>query len=296
MHRVPEVWRRYTGSGVKVGVLDTGLDSRYHRGFLEVSGESFVAGQSWSSDPNGHGSHVAGTIAFQEGHGGLTIGIALDAHIRAYKVLSDEGSGSYAGIIKALEKAVADGCKVLNLSLGGPGDKDHPLSLAVDAAARHAVVCVASGNAQRNTSTPMADQSTPASSREAVTVGAVDASGRRASFSNIGESLDIAAHGVNVPSLGGSMSGTSMAAPHVAGVAALLSETGRDPARIRRALFSGAVNTSLGIAEEGYGILSAPGGVERLVGTPRTSKNLAEHMSKGIKELWREWKQRPKEA
>lgn len=299
MHEVqkvtnPSTGRRLRGLNVNVAVLDTGLDSRYLPGFSQYMGESFVAGERWDSDPNGHGSHVAGTIAHSTTYAGLTIGIAPRAQVLAYKVLSDSGSGSYAAIIKALELAVQRGADAINLSLGGPGDKDHPLSLAVDAAARSAVVCVAAGNEQRGSSTYLADSSTPASARDAVTVGAVDSARKRAAFSNIGESVDIAAHGVNVPSLGGSMSGTSMASPHVAGVAALLMESGRTPQQVKQALLSGAVNTSLSVVEEGYGVLDAPGALERLTGTPRTSKGLAAHMSACMKQCWRSWRQREK--
>lgn len=289
---VPELRKQgLTGEGARICILDTGCDASYHRQFAAIAGESFIPGQRWDSDrQSGHGTHVSGTVASRD------YGAAPGAEVLAVKVLGDDGSGSYAGIIKGIDYAVSRGADVLNLSLGGSGDADHPLSKACDAAARHAIVCVAAGNDQRTTDEPMADRSTPASSREAITVGAVDSQGRLADFSNTGEALDLAACGVNVPSLGGTSSGTSMASPHVAGVAALLvgELPERHPAQIRRALFSGARNSPLGVYAEGYGLLDGPGALERLVGSPKTSPELREIMSRHMREAWREWKLRPK--
>lgn len=294
---VPEVWAEgITGSGATVAVLDTGLDSSYHDYFREVRGRSFISGESWEQDESsGHGSHVAGTAAANAEVNSRRIGAAPDASVLAGKVLSDSGSGSYAAIIKGITWAVSESAQVINLSLGGPGGEDaadHPLSLAVDSAYRKgAVVCVAAGNGQQGTEEYMADRSTPAAAREAVTVAAVDANGRIAPFSNHGRAVDVAAVGVEVPSLGGVLSGTSMASPHVGGIAALLCGAGYSAPEVRQSILSGARDTALPVHVEGHGIARAPEALRRLGGEPDAEERYA-FFAECLQRCWNEWREK----
>jgi len=209
-----------TGRGVRAYVLDTGI--RYsHEDFggrVDLGFDAFGAG---GGDCHGHGTHVAGTI------GGGQYGVAKEVRLVSVRVLDCEGRGSTATVVAGLDWVAANGVRpaVVNMSLGGGAD------VLVDAAVQRVVgagisVVVAAGNANIN-----ACHFSPARVPEALTVGATDASDTRATFSNFGTCVDWYAPGVSIPSAGHSSdnavtvkSGTSMAAPHTAGVAALFLE------------------------------------------------------------------------
>ncbi len=211
-----------TGVGVKAYIFDTGLNFDHEDFTGRISTDKFDAFVSGGSavDGNGHGTHCAGTI------GGTKYGIAKGIEIVAVKVLNDGGSGSYSGIIAGIDWAIFnhDDIKpaVGNMSLGGGA------STSLDAAVRRAiadgiVMCVAAGNSYRD-----AKNFSPARVIEAITVGATASNDRFASYSNFGSIVDILAPGTSITSawFGPSSavyttSGTSMATPHVAGVAAL---------------------------------------------------------------------------
>jgi len=255
---------RYTlgTTPVYAHILDTGIRSTH----VEFGGRAFVAGDyidddrdgdpsdvgnddantsvSDGADCHGHGTHVAGTI------GGSTYGVAKNALLYARRVLDCTGSGPISGIIAAIDDVVADGRRpaVVNMSLGGGP------SSAFDDAVRRGInagitFVVAAGNDGID-----AGLVSPARVAEAVTVGATDSRDARASWSNFGTSLDLFAPGVGIDSAGlGSdtatarMSGTSMATPHVAGVAALFLEQGdAPPAAVRDALVSAATADVVG--------------------------------------------------
>lgn len=252
------------GAGTVVAIIDTGIDYRhpalgggYGPGFKVIGGHDFVNGDEDPIDDQGHGTHVAGTVAANAPD---LIGVAPDARLLAYKVLDASGYGSSSDIIAAVEASVdpngdgdrSDAADVVNLSLGGGGTADDPMARAVDAAvAAGVVVCVAAGNAGETASI-----GTPGAAAAAITVGAVDGAGVLAAFSSRGPTSklltfkpEIVAPGVGIVSsrLGGgvvSANGTSMATPHVAGVAALLRELHPDwtPARVKAAIVSGAVS------------------------------------------------------
>ena len=251
------------GAGVVVAVIDTGIDYRHPAlgggfgpGFKVVGGWDFVNEDDDPIDDEGHGTHVAGTIAANAT--GL-LGVAPDATLLAYKVLDRSGNGRASDIIAGIERSVdpnqdgdfSDRADVLNLSLGGPGDAEDPISRAVDAAvAAGSVVVVAAGNSGGS-----ATISSPGTAVDAITVAAVDSNFNVTSFSSRGPSPrllgfkpDVSAPGDEIPStkMGGgllTLSGTSMAAPHVAGVAALLIDLHPDwePSRIKEAITSTAV-------------------------------------------------------
>jgi hypothetical protein len=230
------------GAGIVVAVIDTGIDyshpalgAGYGPGFKVAGGYDFINDDADPMDDNGHGTHVAGTIAANAP--GL-MGVAPDVTLVAYKVLSAGGNGPNSGVIAAIEHAMdpngdgdfSDRVDVINLSLGGHGDAEDPGSRAVDnAVAAGVVVVVAAGNDGE-----IASIGSPGSALHAITVAAINDDGMVTSFSSRGPSPrllgfkpDISAPGFQVLStkMGGgtvALNGTSMAAPHVAGVAAVL--------------------------------------------------------------------------
>ncbi len=211
-----------TGKGVNVFVIDTGI-LRTHQEFTGRVGAGFTAvndGQG-TNDCNGHGSHVSGTI------GGTVFGVAKEVTINPVRVLDCNGSGSNSAVIAGLDFVTKHAVKpaVANMSIGGA--PSNQVDAAVNAAIQSGIVfAIAAGNDNAN-----ACNTSPARVPDAITVGASQTNDKRASFSNFGSCLDIFAPGVNIQSVGirsnvstAILSGTSMACPHVAGVAALLLE------------------------------------------------------------------------
>jgi len=210
------------GAGVTVYVLDTGVRITHEEfGTRAEWGANFAGGAD--QDNNGHGTHCAGTI------GGKTYGVAKAAKIVAVKVLSDFGSGSYSGIISGIEWAAKSGKGVANMSLGG--GYSAALNDAVNAATAEGVIFSnAAGNSNANSCT-----FSPASAEDGVCVGSTELASKqgaqvdsRSSFSNYGSCNTIFAPGSSIvaayrgsDSAYATLSGTSMAAPHVAGVLAI---------------------------------------------------------------------------
>lgn len=237
-----------TGGGVTVGVIDTGVDLN-HPDLVVTGGENTVTGedpQDFGDNGAGHGTHVAGIIAARGTPPGGLSGIAPAAALHSYRVFGKDSKGaSNFSIAKAIDRAVANGCQLVNLSLGG-GSVDLATQLAIQEARSRGVLCIAAaGNDARS---PV---SFPASDAAAIAVSAL---GRRgtfpkgsvedgdiaspfgtdrknffAAFSNIGPEIDLIGPGVGVLSTvpGGHapMSGTSMACPAVTGFAARLLST-----------------------------------------------------------------------
>lgn len=214
------VYPSVAGEGTTAYIVDTGIN---------VSHDDFEGRATFGSDftgeglfdGNGHGSHVAGTI------GGKTYGVAKKVNLVAVRVLNSQGSGEDEGIIKGLEWVVNDAKAkntkaTINMSIGG--EPSQVLDDAVNAVvAQGIVVVVAAGNENGD-----ACLSSPASAKDAITVGATDKNDRRASFSNYGTCVDVNGPGVAITSawkgsnsIFKTISGTSMATPHVAGVANL---------------------------------------------------------------------------
>jgi thermitase len=232
-------------SGQEVAVLDTGVD--YNHPDLDskvLLGYDFVDNDYTPYDLNGHGTHVAGTVAAETNNAQGVAGMAPNTNILAVRVLDANGSGSLADIADGIEYAADAGAEVINLSLGC-NCSTTTLKNAVNYAWNKGVVVVAAaGNDGVSTTFE------PASYTNAIAVAAVDRYDQLASFSNWGASwVDVAAPGVDIASTYPNnryvyMSGTSMASPHVAGLAGLLAAQGRSASQIRAAIENTADNTS----------------------------------------------------
>lgn len=211
---------QYRGAGVYAFVIDTGiLSSHVDFGARVSAGYSAIADGNGTTDCNGHGTHVAGTV------GGSQFGVAKGVTLVPVRVLDCTGSGSYSGVIAGVDWVAGQGAMrpaVANMSLGGGLSASVNASVA-GAVAKGVTMVVAAGNSNAD-----ACQSSPASEPSAITVGATTSSDSRASYSNYGTCLDIFAPGSAISSdwfssttATNTISGTSMAAPHVTGVAAL---------------------------------------------------------------------------
>ena len=248
-------------AGVVVAVLDTGVSPHPELAAALLPGRNFTpapGGSADSGDRDGHGTHVSGTVAADAGSG--VEGIAVGAKVLPVKVLDDTGSGSSSWISSGIIWAADQGADVINMSLGGQYSSTVYDAAIAYARSKGASVIAAAGNA--NTSAVYM----PAAAPGVIGVAATDQFGGRASFSNYGSYVDVAAPGVDITSTYpgnryAGMSGTSMASPHVAGVVALMVAAAPTitPDQVQQALTSSA--TDLGVPGRddlfGYGQVDA---------------------------------------
>ena len=232
-----------SGTGVTAYIIDTGINFDHDEfGGRATSGYDSVDGGS-ADDCNGHGTHVAGTV------GGSTYGVAKEVSLVAVRVLNCSGSGTTSGVIAGIDWVTgshqAGSPAVANMSLGGSA------STALDDAVRRSIAdgvsyAVAAGNGNFSGRQANACKQSPARVAEAMTISATDSTDRKASWANYGNCVDWFAPGVSITSswytsdtATNTISGTSMATPHTAGVAAqyLQTNAGASPATVRTALY-----------------------------------------------------------
>jgi hypothetical protein len=305
----PEVWAAgFTGEGVVVAVVDTGIDASHRElsssiwlnqdevagngvdddanGFVDDTwGWDFASGDNNPTDLNGHGTHVAGTIAAANDGFGAT-GVAFDATIMPVRVLDADGMGSIFDVAAGIRYAVDNGADVINLSLGG--GYSSALGSALSYAQQHGVfVVAAAGNGAA--AAPAYPAAFSASLTNVLSVGAHDSGDAVASFTNrVGGSgaVQVAAPGVNIySSLPGNrygyLSGTSMATPHVAGLAALALSANPSlaPETLRTLVVDGADRPIAG--SDSHGGVNSAATVASALGYTATSANQASTASSG---------------
>lgn len=236
----PVAWSNYTGIGVKVAVIDTGVNAHNDLQGRIVDGKNYITPGTAPRDDHGHGTHCAGTVA-GDGVAGIKTGVAPQATIQAVKVLSASGSGAWSNLWTAMEDLIQElpenRAKVVSMSLGGKPDattRDRLRLACKNIIAAGIIPVIAAGNSGPSANTVGSPGDVP----EIISVGATDSNNAIASFSSRGPTTwggvsyikpDVAAPGVTINSCRHdtanayrTMSGTSMATPHVAGVVALM--------------------------------------------------------------------------
>lgn len=266
----------YTGKGMRIAILDTGLDLQ-HPDFQNraITARSFIEGEE-PQDRNGHGTHCAGIAAGPVLPGAVPrYGVAGEAGLFIGKVLSDEGGGSDGSVLQGIDWAAENHCEIISMSLGSPALPGEPHSTVFETVARRALeagtlIVAAAGNESRRPEY-IAPVGHPANCPSILAVGAVDRDMQVAPFSCGGLSggggeVDLAAPGVDIPSAWpmpqghNTISGTSMATPFVAGVAALhgQADPGLRGAALAARLVESAWSPGLPQRDVGAGIVQAP--------------------------------------
>lgn len=228
--QAPAIWKDTKGKGITVAILDTGCDST-HPDLHEqiIGGKNFTDDDRRNPDIfldyNGHGTHVAGTIAAQKNDKGV-VGVAPEASLLIIKVLNKKGSGQYEWIINGINYAIEQKVDIISMSLGGPTDLPELHEAIKNAVANNILVVCAAGNEGDG------DDSTdefafPGRYNEVISVGAINLERSPSDFTNSHNEIDLVAPGEEILSTylnGGfaTLSGTSMAAPHVSGALALI--------------------------------------------------------------------------
>ncbi|MFD7260597.1 S8 family serine peptidase [Streptomyces sp. NPDC059874] len=266
----------FTGQGVKVAVLDTGVD-RTHPDLMGRFGgvKSFVQGET-ADDVVGHGTHCIGTACGPKAPRSLPrYGVACESEIFVGKVLNNQGRGPDSSILAGVNWAVRHGCRVVSMSLGAPIGVGQRFSRVFEHAAQRAlragtlIVCAAGNGSDRPDLIEPVEH--PANCPSILAVAALDKDQKVAFFSNRGINpdggqVDIAAPGVGVisafpmPKEHKTLMGTSMATPHVAGILALLAQANPDAsaAELKSLLLAGARRSTIPGADVGVGLVQAP--------------------------------------
>lgn len=260
----PTAWNTTVGTGVKVAIVDTGI-STSHPDLVVAGGVNTINPLKGFNDDNGHGSHVAGIVAASNNSSGV-VGVAPGASLYAVKVLNRNGSGYISDIIEGLDWSISNGMDVVNMSLGTNSDVQTFHDAVVRVYNAGITLVAAAGN-----DGPGANSvDYPGAYSEVIGVAAIDRNNAMASWSSAGPQVDLAAPGVSIYSTykGSSyatLSGTSMASPHVTGVVALRLQLhhGESPAKVAAALKGSAdFLTGIDSTRQGAGVVNAPKAVQ----------------------------------
>lgn len=250
-------WDNTLGKGVKVAVIDTGIDYTHPElAPIYKGGYNYVANTPDPKDDQGHGTHVSGTVAAVKDGNGI-VGVAPEVDLYGVKVLDERGSGQYSWIVSGIEWAIENGMDVINMSLGGRSGTDALALVMTEARKAGVTVICAAGN-------DYGPVNYPAKYPEAIAVSASTSRDTLAYFSSRGPEIAVIAPGYSIYSCkkgGGytSMSGTSMASPHVAGLAALAVAAGAQGPDAVRAALTGAATPLPGLStdKQGAGMVDA---------------------------------------
>jgi len=270
--RAPQGWDLSTGSAaVTIAIVDSGIDlAHVDLAAKIVPGYDFINSDSVAQDDYGHGTHVAGIAAAITDNGLGVAGVSWGARLMPVKVLNSLGNGSFAGLAEGIIWAVDNGAQVLNMSLGGTASPA-PLTLqdAVNYAyGKGALMVAAAGNDAKN------EPFYPADFDHVIAVAATDSSNVKAGFSDFGPAIDLAAPGVSIYStlpgdIYGSLSGTSMASPFVAGLASILRGLpgNASPDQITQELELSALDLGVPGWDQyyGYGLIQADAAIHSVV-------------------------------
>lgn len=270
--KAPTAWGCSRGKGIKVAVLDTGIDWTHPDLASNVKGSvSFVPGET-AMDGNSHGTHCAGIIGAAINGAGV-VGVAPEASLYAVKVLANSGSGNYSWIIAGINWCIQNKIRVISMSLGG-ASAPAALETMCNAAFNAGVLVIAAAG---NEGPAMNTVGYPGRYKNVVAVSAIDSNNMIASFSSRGPQVEISAPGVQVlstiPGGGyGVKSGTSMACPHVAGAAAVVWGAHRFASNVAIWNLLGATADNLGApgwdALYGYGRVDVAQAAAALVPAP----------------------------
>jgi major intracellular serine protease len=230
--QAPSIWEKTKGKGITIAILDTGCDVE-HPDLKEriIGGRNFTKDDGGKPDVfkdyNGHGTHVAGTIAASLNQKGV-VGVAPEANLLILKVLGRNGSGRYEWIIQGISYAIEQKVDIISMSLGGPQDVKE-LHQAIKAAVQNGILVVCAAGNEGDGEHRTDEYAYPGSYNEVISVGAVNLERRSSPFTNSNNQIDVVAPGEQILStyLNGTyakLSGTSMATPHVAGALALIKD------------------------------------------------------------------------
>lgn len=275
--KAPRAWSsKYTGKGIKIAVIDTGI--ALHDDLAVKGGVSFVSYTNSYSDDNGHGTHVAGIIGARNNSIG-TVGVAPDSHLYSVKVLDKDGTGYMSDIISGIDWSITNKMDIVNLSMGSRTNS-YVLEKVVNKAYSEGILVVAAAGNDGTYDGAGDNVNYPAKYDSAIAVAAANTINKRASFSSTGNTVEVAAPGVNVVStyLNNEyvyMSGTSMAAPYVSGNLALLKQA--YPVLTNVELREKLKRTALDLGSAGrdtwfgYGLIQAP--LQQTISIPTSNRS-----------------------
>ncbi|HJV44226.1 MAG TPA: S8 family peptidase [Bacillota bacterium] len=264
--KAPEAWSNSQGQGIKIGIIDTGIDATHPdlRGRM-FGGINTADKTSPFVDPNGHGTHIAGIIAAINNHFGV-VGVAPLSHLYSIKAFRADGTALLTDLADAIHWAMNENIQILNMSFGS-SETSVTLQKALQAALRHGVIMVASAGNNGKT------VDYPAKYSEVFAVGAIQSNKKVAEFSSHGKELNYVAPGVDILSTWpvspyyNSLSGTSMAAPHISAICALLltQKNNLTPAQVKSILDQSAVKLpGVSSHKQGKGVVMASKAVGQL--------------------------------